>query len=53
MAFNQFMHPRNRYKDKKPDFAELAERYPEFAQHISVNLAGNASLDFRDPESLR
>ncbi|XP_072048022.1 RNA N(6)-adenosine-methyltransferase mettl16-like [Amphiura filiformis] len=53
MALNQFMHPRNRYKDNKPEFTKLAEKYPEFARHLSINLAGNASLDFHDPESLR
>ncbi|XP_033626955.1 RNA N6-adenosine-methyltransferase mettl16-like [Asterias rubens] len=53
MALNQFMHPRNRYRNNKPDFAKLAQDYPEFKQHLSTTLAGNVSLDFRDPEALR
>ncbi|XP_030847867.1 RNA N6-adenosine-methyltransferase mettl16-like [Strongylocentrotus purpuratus] len=53
MAFNKFMHPRNRYKDNKPNFDELAEKYPEFARHVIRNQAGKATLDFHDSESLR
>lgn len=53
MAFNKFMHPRNRYKDNKPNFDELAKKYPEFARHVIRNQAGKATLDFHDSESLR
>lgn len=40
MALNKSMHARNRYKDKPPDFAYLASKYPEFKQHVQVNLKG-------------
>lgn len=40
MALNKSMHPRNRYKDKPPDFAYLASKYPDFQQHVNVNLSG-------------
>ncbi|MBN3322585.1 MET16 methyltransferase, partial [Atractosteus spatula] len=40
MALNRSMHPRNRYKDKPPDFAYLASKYPEFRQHVHTNLTG-------------
>ncbi|KAM4701047.1 RNA N(6)-adenosine-methyltransferase METTL16 isoform 2-T2 [Discoglossus pictus] len=53
MAPIKSMHPRNRYKDKPPDFAALAAKYPEFRQHISINLAGKVSLNFKDPEAVR
>ncbi|NP_001085334.1 RNA N6-adenosine-methyltransferase mettl16 [Xenopus laevis] len=53
MALNKSMHPRNRYKDKPPDFAYLASKYPEFKQHVNVNLAGRVSLNFKDPCAVR
>ncbi|KAM3935002.1 RNA N(6)-adenosine-methyltransferase METTL16 isoform 1-T2 [Leptodactylus fuscus] len=53
MALNKSMHPRNRYKDKPPDFAYLASKYPEFKQHINVNLTGRVGLNFKDPEAVR
>lgn len=40
MALNKSMHPRNRYKDKPPDFAYLASKYPDFQQHVQTSLAG-------------
>lgn len=40
MALNKSMHARNRYKDKPPDFAYLAGKYPEFQQHVQTTLAG-------------
>ncbi|XP_030041761.1 RNA N(6)-adenosine-methyltransferase METTL16 [Microcaecilia unicolor] len=53
MALNKSMHPRNRYKDKPPDFAHLATKYPEFRQHVQANLSGRFSLNFKDPEAVR
>ncbi|KAJ6658268.1 hypothetical protein lerEdw1_020540 [Lerista edwardsae] len=47
------MHARNRYKDKPPDFAYLASKYPEFKQHVQVNLSGRVSVNFKDPEAVR
>ncbi|KAI4874113.1 hypothetical protein NFI96_028158, partial [Prochilodus magdalenae] len=40
MALNKSMHPRNRYKDKPPDFAYLASKYPDFQKHVQTNLVG-------------
>lgn len=40
MALSKSMHARNRYKDKPPDFAYLAGKYPEFQQHVQTTLAG-------------
>lgn len=53
MALNKSMHTRNRYKDKPPDFAYLASKYPEFKQHVQVNLSGRVSVNFKDPEAVR
>ncbi|XP_028856472.1 RNA N6-adenosine-methyltransferase mettl16-like [Denticeps clupeoides] len=53
MALNRSMHPRNRYKDRPPDFAYLASKYPEFQQHVQTNLAGGVMLNFKDPEAVR
>ncbi len=40
MALNKSMHPRNRYKDKPPDFGYLASKYPDFQQHVHTSLTG-------------
>ncbi|OXB76233.1 UNVERIFIED_CONTAM: hypothetical protein H355_014641 [Colinus virginianus] len=53
MALNKSMHARNRYKDKPPDFAYLAAKYPEFRQHVQITLSGRVSLNFKDPEAVR
>ncbi|XP_071502372.1 RNA N(6)-adenosine-methyltransferase mettl16-like [Diadema antillarum] len=53
MAFNRFMHPRNRYKDNRPSFEELARKYPEFGKHVVRNQSGSATLDFHNAESLK
>lgn len=47
------MHARNRYKDKPPDFAYLASKYPDFKQHVQPSLNGRVSLNFKDPEAVR
>uniref|UniRef100_A0A8C5EXG3 U6 small nuclear RNA (adenine-(43)-N(6))-methyltransferase n=1 Tax=Gouania willdenowi TaxID=441366 RepID=A0A8C5EXG3_GOUWI len=53
MALNKSMHPRNRYKDKPPDFAYLASKYPDFQQHVSTSLAGRPVVNFKEPEAVR
>ncbi|KAL6471149.1 hypothetical protein MHYP_G00197990 [Metynnis hypsauchen] len=53
MALNKSMHPRNRYKDKPPDFAYLASKYPDFQKHVQTNLVGRVMLNFKDPEAVR
>ncbi|XP_077579585.1 RNA N(6)-adenosine-methyltransferase mettl16 isoform X1 [Stigmatopora nigra] len=53
MSLNKSMHPRNRYKDKPPDFAYLASKYPEFQAHVQTNLSGKAVLNFKEPEAVR
>ncbi|CAN9511617.1 unnamed protein product [Ophioblennius macclurei] len=53
MALNRSMHPRNRYKDKPPDFAYLASRYPDFQQHVHTSLAGRPVVNFKEPEAVR
>ncbi|XP_051934665.1 RNA N6-adenosine-methyltransferase mettl16 [Hippocampus zosterae] len=53
MSLNKSMHPRNRYKDKAPDFAYLASKYPEFQEHVHTNLSGRAVVNFKEPEAVR
>lgn len=40
LNLNEFMHPRNPYKEKKPDFKALAIKYPEFRDHASQDIKG-------------
>ena len=40
MALNKFMHPRNHYKEKKPDFKALAVKYPEFRKYATQDIKG-------------
>ncbi|XP_061781797.1 RNA N(6)-adenosine-methyltransferase mettl16 [Nerophis lumbriciformis] len=53
MSLNKSMHPRNRYKDKPPDFAYLASKYPQFQQHVNTNMTGRAVVNFKEPEAVR
>ncbi|GAB1607970.1 RNA N6-adenosine-methyltransferase mettl16-like [Argonauta hians] len=53
MSLNQYMHPRNLYKKRKPNFKELALKYPDFKMHLEHNLAGKLVLDFKNPAALR
>lgn len=53
MALNKYMHPRNPYKDKAPNFKTLAEKYPEFAKCVFKDLKGKCHLDYKSPTSLR
>ena len=52
MSFNKFMHPRNIYRVKR-NYAELASEFPDFARHVKHFDNGNATIDFKDPQSLR
>ncbi|XP_026195827.1 RNA N6-adenosine-methyltransferase mettl16 [Anabas testudineus] len=53
MALNKSMHPRNRYKDKPPDFTYLASKYPDFQQHVHTSLTGRPVVNFKEPEAVR
>lgn len=53
MALNKFMHPRNPYRDKAPNFKALAQKYPEFAKCVFQDLKGKCHLDYKSPASLR
>ena len=53
MSLNKYMHPRNPYRHKKPDFKSLALKYDFFRQFVSTSLSGKCVLDFKQPEALR
>ena len=53
MSLNKFMHTRNPFFNKTPDYAELAKLYPEFGRvckQISVN---KYTVDYNDPVALK
>ncbi|KAI0223053.1 RNA N6-adenosine-methyltransferase mettl16 [Lamellibrachia satsuma] len=47
------MHPRNPYKDKKPDFKALALKYEEFRKHTTQDSKEHVHVDFKKPECMR
>jgi len=47
------MHPRNIFKDCRPNFEELAEEFPEFQPFVYKGAAGKPYVDFQDPASLK
>lgn len=47
------IHPRNRYADKTPDFAALAQSFPELQQYIRSHKDGKASIDFRNAQGCK
>ena len=53
MSLNKYMHPRNPYRQKKPDFKALALKYDFFRQFVSTSLTGKCVLDFKQPEALK
>eukprot|EP00741_Cyanophora_paradoxa_P005038 tig00000842_g4880.t1 len=46
-------HERNLYRNKHPDFKQLADAHPEFAPYVFVNKFGAPSIDWRDPDANR
>lgn len=52
MSFNQFMHPRNLYRNK-PSYEKLAKLFPDFASHCVFDQKGKAYIDYDDPGALR
>jgi len=52
MALNQFMHPRNIYREKR-NFSLLAAEFPEFEKHVKLFPNGNTTIDFSDVQAVR
>ncbi|GAA53072.1 methyltransferase-like protein 16, partial [Clonorchis sinensis] len=52
MALNKYMHPRNLYRTKKPNFKELAQKYDFFQEVAISDEHGRVSLDFKIPAHL-
>ena len=53
MSLNAMMHPRNPFKDRKPNFKQLADKYEPFRQNITFDAKGKVILDFKNPSCLR
>ncbi|CAH8846338.1 unnamed protein product [Trichobilharzia szidati] len=49
MALNKYMHHRNIYKHKRPNFKELAAQYDFFNAVAEKDECGRVQLDFRVP----
>lgn len=41
---NPKIHPSNRYCDQEPDFAALAQQYPEFGQYVTIAPGGGRQV---------
>uniref|UniRef100_A0A1I8J8B2 U6 small nuclear RNA (adenine-(43)-N(6))-methyltransferase n=1 Tax=Macrostomum lignano TaxID=282301 RepID=A0A1I8J8B2_9PLAT len=52
MSMNRFMHPRNRYRREKPDFAQLARDNPSFAAACQLDDRGRVVVNFKLPHQL-
>lgn len=52
MAVNEFMHPRNRYREK-PNFQQLVQLFPELNEVASVDLAGKVKLEYRNRQAVQ
>ncbi|CAF1903741.1 unnamed protein product [Rotaria magnacalcarata] len=53
MSFNEYMHIRNRYRTKPPDFKQLAEKHTELKPFLIEKTNGGVTLDFRDAKAVR
>ncbi|KAL5960510.1 RNA N6-adenosine-methyltransferase METTL16 [Taenia solium] len=52
MALNLYMHSRNPYKNKKPSFKNLVEKYPFFADVVIMDDNGKICPEFKQPKFL-
>ncbi|THD22439.1 methyltransferase protein 16 [Fasciola hepatica] len=52
MALNKYMHPRNPYRHKKPNFRQLAEKYSFFKEIAQEDENGRVTVDFKMPSHL-
>ncbi|XP_058126090.1 U6 small nuclear RNA (adenine-(43)-N(6))-methyltransferase [Anopheles ziemanni] len=52
MAVNEFMHPRNRYRER-PNFQDLVKQFPELNQVAIVDVSGKVKLNYKDAQALQ
>ncbi|RCN34428.1 hypothetical protein ANCCAN_19733 [Ancylostoma caninum] len=53
MSLNRYMHPRNPYKDKPPDFNDLATRFADFRAHCTLGNNGKVFVNFQEDGAVR
>ena len=53
MSLNKFMQPRKPLHKEPPDYARLAEKYPEFAKHCTRGPNGSVKVDYSDAAALK
>ncbi|VDP94798.1 unnamed protein product [Echinostoma caproni] len=49
MALNKYMHPRNPYRHRRPNFKQLAKKYPFFEEVAYVDENDRVNIDFKKP----
>ncbi|VDP35026.1 unnamed protein product [Heligmosomoides polygyrus] len=53
MSLNRYMHPRNPYKERPPDFNDLAKRFADFRAHCTLGNNGRVFVNFQDDGAVR
>jgi hypothetical protein len=53
MSFNEYMHIRNRYRTKQPDFKQLADKHNVLKPFLIEKNNGGFTLDFRNSSAVR
>ena len=47
------MHPRNIFKNNKPDFSLLAQEFQDLLPYVKTGNSGKPYINFKDPSALR
>lgn len=47
------MHPRNIFKNNRPDFSQLALEFPDLSSFVKIGRSGKPYINFKDPSALR
>ena len=52
-SYNAYMHEENPYKDNPPDFASIAQSYPEIRPFIGKNSDGTVYYKWSEPNATK
>ena len=52
-SYNDRIHEENPYKDNPPDFAKLAEEFPEIRKYLSEKEGGGMSMHWSNPHATK
>ena len=53
MSLNDYMHPRNVYKNNPPKFEDLASLFSDFKKLVQYSKSGKPFVNFRNPDVVR